>query len=114
MESAYAASLERFSEAIENVAIQVTFHARRTHHHGRWRLYGTVTPAEAGAQVGFQLLVLGGRTVNEGGTIVKTGSSTVSSFSRTVHLRNRGVYRALVKISDGAHVSAYSAPILIR
>lgn len=99
---------------LENVAIQVSFHARRTHRRGRWRLYGTVTPAEPGAQVGFQLLTVGGRTVNEGGTIVKAGSPTVSSFSRTVRLRHHGVYRALIKISDGAHVSAYSAPILVR
>ena len=97
----------------ENVAIRVTFQARRTHHRHRWRLYGTVTPAEPGALVGFQLLVAGGRTVNEGGTVVKQGSSTVSSFSRTVRLRHGGVYRALVKINDGAHVSAYSAPVLI-
>jgi len=26
----------------------------------------------------------------------------------------RGLYRALVKINDGAHVSNYSEPILIR
>ena len=99
---------------VENVAVQVSFHARRTHRRGRWRLYGTVAPAEAGAQVGFQLLVAGGHTINEGGTIVKTGTSTASTFSRTIHLRHRGVYRALVKITDGAHVSAYSAPILVR
>ena len=99
---------------IENVAVRVSFHARRTHHRGRWRLYGTVTPAEVGAQVGFQLLVAGGRTVNEGGTILKPATPTVSSFSRTVRLRHHGVYRALIKISDGAHVSAYSAPILVH
>jgi len=98
----------------ENVAVRVTFHARRTHRHGRWRLYGTVTPAEAGALVGFQRLVPGGRTVNAGGTVVKSGTSTVSRFSRTVRLRHRGVYRALVKVADGAHVSAYSAPVLVR
>lgn len=97
----------------ENVAIRVTFQARRTHRRHHWRLYGTVTPAEPGALVGFQLLVAGGRTVNEGGTVVKQGSSTVSTFSRTVHLHHGGVYRALVKINDGAHVSAYSAPVLI-
>jgi hypothetical protein len=97
----------------EEVAVQVSFHARRTHHRGRWRLYGTVSPAEPGAQVGFQLLVAGGRTVNEGGTVVKAGSSAVSTFSRAVRLRHRGVYRALVKVSDGAHVSAYSAPVLV-
>lgn len=98
---------------LESVAVKVVFHARRTHHRGHWRLYGSVSPAEPGALVGFQLLVAGGRTVNEGGTVVKAGSSTVSSFSRTVRLRHAGVYRALVRVSDGAHVSAYSAPILV-
>jgi hypothetical protein len=98
----------------ENVAVVVTFHARRTHRHGRWRLYGTVTPAEAGALVGFQRLIPGGRTVNAGGTVVRSGSATTSRFSRTVKLRHRGVYRALVKVADGAHVSAYSAPVLIH
>jgi hypothetical protein len=98
----------------ENVAVLVTFHARRTHRHGRWRLYGTVTPAEAGALVGFQRLVPGGRTVNQGGTVVRSGSATTSHFSRTVRVRRGGVYRALVQVADGAHVSAYSAPVLIR
>jgi hypothetical protein len=98
----------------ESVAVRVTFHARRTHRRGRWRLYGTVTPAEAGALVGFQRLVPGGRTVNAGGTNVRSGTATVSRFSRIVRIRHRGVYRALVKIADGAHVSAYSAPVLIR
>lgn len=102
------------SAVLENVAVRVSFHARRTRRHGRWRLYGSVTPAEAGALVGFQFLVPGGRTVNAGGTVVKSGSTTTSSFSRVVRVRHRGVYRALVKIADGAHVSAYSAPVLIR
>jgi hypothetical protein len=108
------------SVLLESVAIKVSFHVRRVHRRGFVRLYGSVTPAEAGAQVGFQRLVVGGRTVNDGGTLVKDSTSTtpggpsVSSFSRTIRLRHRGVYRALVKISDGAHVSAYSAPILVR
>ena len=99
---------------LENVAVRVTFHARRTHRRGRWRLYGTVTPAEAGALVGFQRLMPGGRTVNAGGTSVRSGSATTSQFARTVRVRHRGLYRALVKIADGSHVSAYSAPVLIR
>jgi hypothetical protein len=98
----------------ENVAVRVTFHARRTHRHGRWRLYGTVTPAEAGALVGFQRLVPGGRTVNAGGTVVRSSTTTTSSFSRIMRVPHRGVYRALVKVADGAHVSAYSLPVLIR
>ena len=76
------------------------------------RLYGTVAPAEVGALVGFQLLTPG-RSTNEGGTVVKAGTPTVSRFSRVVRLRHRGLYRALVKINDGAHVSNYSAPVLV-
>ena len=97
---------------VEGVAVRINFHARATGRRGFARLYGTVAPAEVGALVGFQLLTPG-RSVNRGGTVVKAGTATVSSFSRVVRV-HRGVYRALVKISDGAHVSAYSAPILIR
>jgi hypothetical protein len=99
---------------LENVAVRVAFHVRRARRRGYVRLYGTVTPAEVGARVGFQLLVAGGRTVNVGGAGVKAGTSAISRFSRTVRLRHRGVYRALVKPSEGAHVSAYSAPVLVR
>jgi hypothetical protein len=99
---------------IEGVAVRVTFHVRHTHRRGRVRLYGTVVPAEAGALVGFQRLVPGGRTVNEGGTVVRPRDAKSSRFSRTVRLRKRGLYRALVQVNDGSHVSAYSAPISVR
>jgi hypothetical protein len=99
---------------VENVAVRVTFHVRRTHRAHYARLYGTVSPAEAGALVGFQRLRPGGRSVNAGGTVVKASSPSLSRFSRVVHIRKRGVYRALVKISDGGHASSYSSSILIR
>jgi hypothetical protein len=98
---------------VESVAVRVSFHVRRARRHGYVRLYGTVAPAEVGALVGFQLL-RPGRSVNVGGTVVKAGIATVSRFSRIVRLRHRGLYRALVEVSDGAHVSNYSEPILIR
>jgi hypothetical protein len=101
----------------EVVAIRVDFHVRRLHRHGHRyvKLYGTVAPAETGALVGFQLLTgPGEHTVNVGGTVVKSATATVSRFSRTIRLRHPGIYRALVKINDGAHLSAYSAPILVR
>jgi hypothetical protein len=98
---------------IEGVAVSVSFHARATGRPGYARLYGTVAPAEVGALVGFQLLQRR-RSLNVGGTVVKSGTAAVSRFSRVVRLRRHGVYRALVRISEGAHVSAYSAPILIR
>lgn len=97
----------------ESVAVRVSFRARRTRRRGFFFLSGDVAPAEVGAQVGFQLLTPG-RSINEGGTGVKAGTATVSRFGRVVRIRHPGLYRALVRISDGAHVSAYSRPILIR
>ncbi len=92
----------------------MSFHVRRAHRRGFVHLYGTVAPAEVGAQVGFQLLAPG-RSTNEGGTVVKVGTPTVSRFSRVIRVRHRGLCRALVKISnDGAHVSNYSEPVLVR
>jgi hypothetical protein len=97
----------------ESVAVKVSFHARRAHRRGYVYLYGTVEPAEVGALVGFQLLQPG-NSVNEGGTVVKAATPTESSFGRTVRVRHPGVYRALVKISDAAHVYSYSDPIFVR
>lgn len=100
---------------VERVAVRVGFHARRTRRRGFVRLYGTVAPAEVGALVGFQLLQPG-NSINQGGTVVKAATPTVSQFSRIVRVRRPGLYRALIKVSssDGAHVSSYSAPILVR
>jgi hypothetical protein len=98
---------------VEGVAVRVAFHAHATGRRGFARLYGTVAPAEVGALVGFQLLQPGHRSRNVGGTVVKAGTPTVSSFSRVVHV-GRGVYRALIEVSDGAHVSSYSTPIIIH
>lgn len=98
---------------VEGVAVRVSFHAHRTRRRGHVRLYGTVAPAEVGALVGFQLLAPG-KSINEGGTVVKAGTSTVSSFSRVIRVRHPGLYRALIRVTDGAHVSNYSAPIFVR
>ncbi len=45
---------------------------------------------------------------------MKAGTATVSSFSRVVRVHRGGLYRALVQVPAGAHVSNYSTPILIR
>jgi hypothetical protein len=98
----------------EGVAVRVTFHVHRVHRHKRgryYRMYGTVAPAEVGAEVGFQLFRPGRSSLNVGGTFVRSATPTVSSFSTIVRVRHRGIYEALVKINDGAHVSAYSEPI---
>jgi hypothetical protein len=98
---------------VEGVAVRVSFHARSTGRRGYARLYGAVAPAEVGALVGFQLLTPG-RSLNVGGTVVTAGTPTVSRFNRVVRIGRRGLYRALIKVSDGAHLSSYSPPILIR
>jgi len=97
---------------VEGVAVRVTLHARAARRRGFARLYGTVEPAEVGALVGFQLLRRG-HTVNRGGTVVKGATASSSRFSRVLRVR-RGLYEALVQVNDGAHVSASSAPVLIR
>jgi hypothetical protein len=96
---------------VEGVAVRVSFHVRATKRRGYARLYGTVTPAEVGALVGFQLL-RPGNSVNKGGTVVKAATASYSTFSRVVRIQ-RGLYKALVQVTDGANVSSYSAPILI-
>src|ERR1700729_2829477 len=102
---------------VEGVAVQVTLHVRRVHRPRRGefvRFYGTITPAELGAHVGFQLLRRGAPSINQGGTVATSGTPTVTRFSSVVRIRHRGVYEALVQVFDGSHVSAYSAPVRIR
>lgn len=100
---------------LESVAVRATVHVRKSNRRGYVRIYGTVTPAEPGAQVGFQLLKTGHASINQGGTPVKAATATYSTFSGFMRLRTPGLYRVLIKVSnDGAHVSNYSSPILIR
>ncbi|MGH2902981.1 MAG: hypothetical protein ACRDK7_05270 [Solirubrobacteraceae bacterium] len=100
---------------LEGVAVKARVHVHSTRRRGYVRMYGTVTPAEPGAQVGFQLLKPGHASVNQGGTPVKAATAGYSRFSGFMRLRHRGLYRVLIKVTnDGAHVSNRSAPILIR
>ncbi len=97
----------------ENVAVKVTSHIAKTKRKGYARIYGTVTPAENGAQVGM-LRIVGGRGVLAGGTILKAGPSTTSSsFSRVVRVR-KGVYRVLIRVLNAGQVSNYGTPLVIR
>jgi len=99
--------------ATENVAVRVTSHIAKTRRRGYARIFGTVTPAETGAQVGM-LRIVGGHGVLAGGTILKAnGTATSSSFSRIVHVR-RGVYRVLVRVIGAGQVSNYGQPLVIR
>ena len=97
----------------EVVTVRVTLNVRRARRHGFVRLYGTVTPSEPGASVAFELMTRAHRYVAISGTVVH-GAGGVSSFARTVRLRRRGLYRALVPVAAGAQISGRSRPVLIR
>lgn len=98
---------------IEGVAVNVTAHVHRTHRRHHVRIYGTVTPAESGMEVGI-MRVRHGRNILVSGTILHHHSASSSVYSQVVHIVPGGVYRVLVKVTDGAHSSAYSEPLRIR
>jgi hypothetical protein len=98
--------------ATENVAVRVSSHVARTKRPGFARIYGTVTPAVIGAQVGM-LRIAQGRGILAGGTVVKPLNSISGQFSRVVRVQ-KGAYRVLVKVAPGGVVSAYGTPLLIR
>jgi hypothetical protein len=98
--------------ASENVAVRVSSHVRRTRRRGFARIYGTVTPAVNGAQVGM-LRIARGHGILAGGTVAKPLNASSSRFSRVVRV-HKGAYRVLVKVVPGPVVSAYGTPLLIR
>jgi hypothetical protein len=96
----------------ENVAVRVSSHVARTKRRGFARIYGTVTPAVIGAQVGV-LRIAKGHGILAGGTVVKPRNSISGQFSRVVRVQ-KGAYRVLVKVAPGGVVSAYGTPLLIH
>jgi hypothetical protein len=98
--------------ALESVAVRVTAHIGRAHRRHHARIYGTVTPAVDGMEVGI-MRVSNGRNVLVSGTILRHGNATSSHFSRVVRVK-RGLYRVFVRVTNGAQTSSYSAPLLIR
>jgi hypothetical protein len=96
----------------ENVAVRVSSHVARTRRAGFARIYGTVTPAVNGAQIGI-LRIAQGRGILAGGTIARPLNATSSRFSRVVRV-HKGAYRVLAKVAPGPVISAYGTPLLIR
>lgn len=115
-------ALPMFSPVVtEHVAPRVTFKVRSAGRLGFVRLYGTVSPAEVGARVSFQLLKAvrpGGRSekseettmkfVTQSSTVAKRATHTMSRFSSIVSLKHTGRYRAFVRVRTGALVSGAS------
>jgi hypothetical protein len=98
--------------ATENVAVRVSSHLSRTRRHGFARVYGTVSPAEDGAQVGV-LRITNGHGVLAGGTTLHHHNASSSSFSRIVRV-HKGIYRVLVRVVGAGQVSNYGQPLLVR
>jgi hypothetical protein len=98
----------------ELVTAHVILHVRSARRHGFIRLYGTVTPAEPGAEIAFERFVHR-RFVLVGGTRIKDRSSGVSRFGRTIRRHRGGLYRALVQIhGTRAQISGRSRPVMVH
>src|SRR2546430_684294 len=68
-----------------NVAVRIASHIGRTRRAHFARIFGTVAPAEDGAEVGI-LKIVHGRGVLVGGTRLRHRDPSSSSFSRVVHV----------------------------
>jgi hypothetical protein len=98
--------------ALANVAVVIDSHLARTRRRHVVRIFGTVTPAEDGMHVGI-MRITHGRNVLVAGTLLHHRNPTSSKFSRMVHVIP-GVYRVLVVVANGAQVSSYGPPIVVR
>jgi hypothetical protein len=99
--------------AIEGVAVNVQAHVGRTHRRHHARIYGTVSPAVNGMEVGI-MRITGGRNVLVAGTTLRRNNATSSRFSRVIRVKRGAVYRVLVRVTNGAQTSNYSQPLFIR
>jgi hypothetical protein len=106
----------------EQIAVRVTLKVRTSSRKGLVRLYGTVSPAEVGARVLFQLR----KPVRPGGkserttkfstqfsSVVKRGTRTTARFSAIVEARHSGRYRAYVEVKKGPIVSGSSSTVVL-
>jgi hypothetical protein len=105
------------------VAPRITLKVRTSAHRGLVRLYGTVTPAEAGASVLFQLEAPSRprgkserevRFSTEARGVVRRGTRSFSRFSQIVTVRKGGRYRAYVLVHPGALVSGASSGVTLH
>jgi hypothetical protein len=106
----------------EQVTVRVTLKVRTSKHKGLVRLYGTVTPAEVGARVFFQLRKAvrpGGKSerttkfATQFGAVVKRGTRTTSRFSAIEEISRGGRYRAYVVVKKGALVPGSSSTVVL-
>jgi hypothetical protein len=99
--------------ALEEVAVRIGAHVGRARRRGHARIYGTVSPAVNGMEVGI-MRVVNGHNVLVAGTTLHALNASSSRFSRTIRVKRHALYRVLVRVTNGAQVSNYSAPLFIR
>jgi hypothetical protein len=99
--------------APEGVAVKVEAHVAATRRRNHARIYGTVTPAIDGMEVGI-MHVVGGHEVLVAGTVLLHHNATSSRFSHVLRVKRHGLYRVFVKVTNGAQSSNYSQPLFIR
>ncbi len=80
--------------AVEGVAVRVQAHVGRARRRHYARIYGTVTPAVNGMEVGI-MRIAGGRNVLVAGTALHYRNATSSRFSRTIRVKRGAAYRVL-------------------
>ncbi len=97
----------------ETVAVQVNAHVGRTRRRHYARIYGTVSPAVNGMEVGI-MRVVDGHNVLVSGTTLHALNASSSRFGRTIRVRRHALYRVLVRVTNGQQVSNYSTPLFIR
>jgi hypothetical protein len=122
------------STITELAAVRVSLHVRLSSHRGLVRLYGTVSPAEVGAHIVFQLEKKPSENQKpsrgtseraeekaelpkfgaEFATVVKRATKTVSRFSDVVTIKRGGRYRALVLLAKGPLASGHSSAITLH
>lgn len=105
-----------------HAAVNVTLRVSSSGRQGLVRLYGTVTPAEVGAQVSIQLrkAIRPGKSeattrfVSQFVTVAKKAGRAFSRFSMVVNVRLGGRYRAFVKVRPGALMSGSSQTVVLH
>ncbi len=126
----------------QQVQVRVVLKVKASSHKGLVRLYGTVTPAEVGAHVLFQLekppktektesgekpskLEKPGKGPSERSeekpptfatkfrTVVKAATRAISRFSMVVNITAAGRYRAFVEVPAGPLVSGHSQSVTL-
>jgi hypothetical protein len=119
--------LPKFSKPFKAlVTVRVTFSVRSSNRFGFVRLYGKVTPAEAGARVTFQYLkaIRPGVTerrenrtakfVSAGTTTVKRATKKFSFYSLIFEVKHGGIYHAIVTPRKGGLSSGVSRVLVVR